>query len=118
MNKHQVHLQGTRVGNAAMEILDDRVADVIRHYQDANTSGKESKVTLEVTIKPVDDHNQQFKMTVSGSTRLSARKTYESTIFGGINAHDEVEVAEYNPQQLAMFAPLQNPEVSIQESEG
>jgi hypothetical protein len=102
--QHSIRLAETKLGAALIEIAEDRLADVIRHYADATASERASKIKLEITVTPADGRREQFGFAVSGTTALSPRQTFETSLYAGINGHDEIEVVEFNPRQLRMFA--------------
>lgn len=106
MPMHNVRLSGTKTGIAAMEMLEDRLAEVLDHYQNPLVSGKASKVKIELVITP-DENRERFDITVAGGTALSPRKTFASSLFAGINSDGEMEAVEHNPRQLRI--PYEQP---------
>lgn len=100
MDKHNVRLAGTKLGKAILEMLEDRIATVIEHYQDANASGKPSKVKLEVQIIP-DEAREQYTFAVAGTVGLSPRNTFSTHLYAGLTP-EGVEVVEFNPRQLRL----------------
>lgn len=103
MAKHEVRLDRTKIGRGVQEILEDRLADVLLHYQDPMCSEKASEITIKLKVTPIDEARDQFALELSGGTRVSARKSVAVTMFAGVNAAGVMEATEYNPRQMRMF---------------
>jgi len=104
--QHNVQLLNTRPGRALMEIAEDRLAEVGEHYQDAAVQGKASVITIKLTVTP-DERRERMNIAVNSSVTLAPRKGFQGDVFVGLNADGEVQIAEFNPQQLRMFAPAE-----------
>jgi len=108
MPEHQVRIAGTVIEAAIRENVEDGIAEVLRHYQDAMVSGKASKVVIELSITP-DNNRQRFQYSVSRKQSMSPRETFSSDFYGGVNAKGELQVAEFNPNQMRMFSEEEMP---------
>ena len=94
----------TRVAVAANEILEDRIADAVRHLQDMRTvDGKPCEVTVKVTVTP-NKTRSQFMFGVSGNTKFAALESVESELYTRIDDKGKVEYIQYDPANQLPFS--------------
>lgn len=102
--QHAIKLEGTNVGKALHEIVEDNLSAIFENYTDPRTQSAKSTITVTVTVTPRRDNEHDIE--VAGSHKLPGKDTYKSKLYVNRDPRTELmEIAEGDPRQLT-FASL------------
>lgn len=102
MAKH-ISLEGTELALGLLELVEDGVAEIVKHHQDPKVAnGKSSVITLTITVTP-SDRRDKNSIKMGRAMKLAVRDTasFDGTLYARM-VGDDVEVSEYDPKQMRM----------------